>query len=80
MMSRRRLLLSVQGGTGGCADTDRESDIELDECALASVYLGGNRFLSLRDAMRLRELRSGACAQADTMFRAEREPWCSYEF
>jgi len=50
----RRLLLSVQGGAGGCADTDRESDIELDECALASVYLGGNRFLSLRDAMRLR--------------------------
>jgi hypothetical protein len=30
--------------------------------------------------MRLRELVPGACLRADSMFRAEREPWCSFEF
>jgi len=28
----------------------------------------------------VRELVPGACVRADSMFRAEREPWCSYEF
>ena len=74
------LLLEVRDGEGSCAPTDRRAEIALDAPALASAYLGGYRFTALREAMRLRELVPGACARADSMFRAEREPWCSYEF
>ena len=56
------------------------AEIELDPPALASTFLGGYRFTALRDGERLRELEPGACVRADSMFRAEREPWCSYEF
>ena len=75
-----RLLLEVREGRGSCTPSDREPDIELDLPALASTYLGGYRFTALRNAMRLRELTAGACVRADSMFRAEREPWCSYDF
>jgi hypothetical protein len=34
----------------------------------------------MRRGLRLRELTPGACERADAMFRAAREPWCSYEF
>ena len=57
-----------------------EAEIALDAPTLASTFLGGYRFTALRDAMRLREVEPGACLRADSMFRAEREPWCSYEF
>jgi predicted acetyltransferase len=74
------LLLEVREGQGSCAPTGRRAEIALDAPALASTFLGGYRFTALRDAMRLRELVPGACLRADSMFRAEREPWCSYEF
>jgi predicted acetyltransferase len=74
------LLLEVRDGEGSCAPTGRRAEIALDVPALASTFLGGYRFTALRDAMRLRELVPGACLRADSMFRAEREPWCSYEF
>jgi len=75
-----RHLLRVEGGAGRCLPTDREPEIELSAPVLASVYLGGYRFTQLRDGMRLAERRPGACVRADSLFRAEREPWCSYEF
>ena len=74
------LLLEVRDGEGSCAPTGRRAEIALDAPALASTFLGGYRFTALREAMRLRELVPGACVRADSMFRAEREPWCSYEF
>jgi predicted acetyltransferase len=74
------LLLEVRDGEGSCTPTGREPEIALDAPALASTFLGGYRFSALREAMRLRELVPGACLRADSMFRAEREPWCSYEF
>jgi predicted acetyltransferase len=75
-----RQLLQAQGGEGRCQPTDREPHIELTASALASVFLGGYRFTELRDGMRLRERSPGACVRADSLFRAEREPWCSYTF
>ena len=74
------LLLEVRDGEGSCAPTGRRAEIALDAPALASTFLGGYRFTALREAMRLRELVPGACVRADSMFRAEREPWCSFEF
>lgn len=74
------LLLEVHGGAGSCAPTGRSAEIALDAPALASAFLGGYRFTALREALRLRELVPGACVRADSMFRAEREPWCSFEF
>jgi predicted acetyltransferase len=73
-------LLQAQGGKGRCEPTDREPDIELTASTLASAYLGGYRFTELREGMRLRERSPGACVRADSLFRAEREPWCSHTF
>ena len=75
-----RHLLTVSGGEGRCEDTDREPEIELGRATLASAFLGGYRLLGLRDGLRLRELSPGACVRADSLFRAERDPWCSYNF
>jgi predicted acetyltransferase len=75
-----RLLLQVEGGAARCTQTGREPEIELDPPVLASTYLGGYRFTGLRDGLRLRELVPGACVRADSLFRAERDPWCSYTF
>jgi predicted acetyltransferase len=73
-------LLQVEDGAGRCLPTDREPEIELSADTLASAFLGGYRFTQLRDGMRLRERAPGACVKADSLFRAERDPWCSYNF
>jgi predicted acetyltransferase len=75
-----RYLLEVRGGRGSCTATDRAPEIELERSVLASTFLGGYRFTALRDGLRLRELVAGACVRADSMFRSERDPWCSYDF
>ncbi|HEX2588264.1 MAG TPA: GNAT family N-acetyltransferase [Gaiellales bacterium] len=73
-------LVQASGGEGHCLPTDREPEIELGADTLASAFLGGYRFTQLRDGMRLRERAPGACVRADSLFRAERDPWCSYTF
>jgi predicted acetyltransferase len=61
----------------GSADrTTAPADLQLDASALGSVYLGGFTFEQLRWAGRLEELKPGAVARADDLFRAERQPWC----
>jgi predicted acetyltransferase len=75
-----RVRLEASGGEGRCSITDRDADIALARPQLASLYLGGYRSTALRDARLLRELTPGACVRADSLFRAEREPWCSYQF
>ena len=75
-----RWLLEAHDGRGSCEPTRRDAEIELDAATLASTYLGGYRFTALREGKRLRELAPGACVRADSMFRAEREPWCSHDF
>jgi predicted acetyltransferase len=56
--------------------TTAEADLRLDVSALGCVYLGGFTFEQLRRAERLEELKRGAVARADGLFRTERQPWC----
>jgi predicted acetyltransferase len=63
-------------GAGEAARTDADPDLALDVADLGSVYLGGFTFRELWRAGRVRELRTGALALADDLFRTETAPWC----
>lgn len=65
---------------GEAAPTGDEPDLRLDVTALGSVYLGGFTFAQLARAGRVEELREGAVARADALFRADRAPWCPETF
>jgi predicted acetyltransferase len=56
--------------------TQNPADLLADVAALASVYLGGFSWSQLAAACRVEELRPGALAQADALFRTEIAPWC----
>jgi predicted acetyltransferase len=60
--------------------TDGAPDLELDVADLASAYLGAFSFTRLADAERVRELKTGALARADALFRTERPPYCPEDF
>jgi predicted acetyltransferase len=60
--------------------TDGDADLELDVPDLASVYLGAFTFSRLAAAGRVRELRAGALARADDLFRTPRPPYCPEDF
>jgi len=60
--------------------TDDDAEIELDVADLASVYLGAFSFARLAAADRVRELKDGALARADALFRTERSPYCPEDF
>jgi predicted acetyltransferase len=62
-------------GDGAADRTTAPADLRLDASALGSAYLGGFTFDQLRWAGRLEELKEGAVARADALFRAERQPW-----
>jgi predicted acetyltransferase len=70
------------GGPAGSACRPHEGapDVAIDAADLAAPYLGGNRFRTLAEAGRLQELRPGAIARADAMFRTDRVPWCPSHF
>jgi predicted acetyltransferase len=61
---------------GAAARTDDAADITLPVQSLGSAYLGGVSFAALARAGRLEELREGAVARADGLFRWDRHPWC----
>jgi predicted acetyltransferase len=61
---------------GEASRTEDDPDLGLDITALGSVFLGGFTFAELRRACRVEELRPGAVAQADAMFRTDVVPWC----
>ena len=61
---------------GEAKRTDAAVDLRLDVAALGSAYLGGFTFAELVRGGRVGELREGAAAQADSMFRSDRAPWC----
>ena len=63
-------------GAGGVERTDDPSELSCDVMALGSVYLGGFTWAQLGRALRVAELRPGALARADALFRAEAAPWC----
>jgi predicted acetyltransferase len=61
---------------GEAARTDGDADLALDTGDLGSVYLGGFTFRELWHAGRVEELRDGALALADALFRTDVAPWC----
>jgi predicted acetyltransferase len=61
---------------GRAGRSDDEADLRLDVTGLGSVFLGGFTFAELRRAARVEELRPGAVARADAMFRTDIAPWC----
>ena len=65
---------------GEVARTEDEAELELDVADLASVYLGAFSFARLAAADRVRELKDGALARADAVFRTERTPYCPEDF
>ena len=56
--------------------TRAEADLACDVTALGSVYLGGFTFTQLVRGGRVEELKEGATARADAMFRTDLQPWC----
>jgi predicted acetyltransferase len=56
--------------------TDADADLACDVASLGCVYLGGFTWSQLARSMRVAELRTGAIARADAMFRSDRAPWC----
>ena len=63
-------------GPYGAERTDAEAELSLPIQALGSVYLGGFGFGELARSGQVEELVDGALDRADTLFRADRYPWC----
>jgi predicted acetyltransferase len=61
---------------GAAERTTAEADLRLGVSELGSVYLGGFSFDQLLRAERIEQLKPGAVARADELFRTERQPWC----
>jgi predicted acetyltransferase len=60
----------------GVEKTSAAADLACDVRALGCVYLGGFTFAQLARSLHVAELRAGAIARADAMFRSDRAPWC----
>ena len=60
----------------GAQRTTSDADLRLGVDMLGSAYLGGFTFADLARAARVEELRDGAVARADALFRSDRHPWC----
>ena len=65
---------------GDAGRTDEPAELELDASDLACVYLGAFDFSRLAAAERVRELKDGALAHADALFRTARPPYCPEDF
>jgi predicted acetyltransferase len=61
---------------GAVERTNDPADLSGDVTALGSVYLGGFTWAQLARALRVSELRPGAVARADALFRHPVAPWC----
>jgi predicted acetyltransferase len=68
----------LEGGTA--TRTKDEPDLRLPVQSLGSAFLGGVQFAALARAGRADELREGALARADSLFRWDRQPWCPQIF
>jgi predicted acetyltransferase len=66
---------------GGNAELTKEPpDLRLPVQSLGSAFLGGVQFAALARAGRVEEVREGALARADGLFRWDRLPWCPQIF
>ena len=67
-------------GLDGVERTDEAPGLRCDVSALGSAYLGAFTWRQLARALRVQELRSGALATADALFRVDKAPWCAEIF
>ncbi|MGW0551462.1 GNAT family N-acetyltransferase [Streptomyces altiplanensis] len=67
-------------GSGHVTTTDDPAHLALDATTLAMLYLGGETAARLKGAGLVEELRPGAAATADALFRASLAPWCPDHF
>jgi predicted acetyltransferase len=67
-------------GKEGVERSGHTPDLRCDVTALGSVYLGGFTWAQLARALRVEEVRAGAVARADALFRTDRVPWCPEVF
>src|SRR5438093_3269953 len=66
---------------GGNAERTKEPpDLRLPVQSLGSAFLGGVQFAALARAGWVEEVREGALARADGLFRWDRLPWCPQIF
>ena len=68
--------LETGDGKGRCERTDDAPDLRLSVNDLGAAYLGATPLVGLARAGRVTELRDGAVARADALFRWHRAPWC----
>ncbi|RSS81977.1 GNAT family N-acetyltransferase [Streptomyces sp. WAC06614] len=68
----------LDAAAGECVRVDEAvpADLRLDAGVLGSLYLGGGSAVRLAALGRVAELRSGAVARAELVFRTARSPWC----
>ncbi|QES48948.1 GNAT family N-acetyltransferase [Streptomyces venezuelae] len=66
----------LDAGAGTCGTTGAEPDLVLGVAELGALYLGDGSAARLAALGRVRELRPGAVALADAVFRTARRPWC----
>ncbi|HEX6662835.1 MAG TPA: GNAT family N-acetyltransferase [Gaiellaceae bacterium] len=62
--------------SGEAVRTEAAADLAVPVESLGSALLGGISFAQLHRAGRVDELREGAVARADSLFRWDRHPWC----
>ncbi|MEU9156380.1 GNAT family N-acetyltransferase [Streptomyces sp. NPDC048417] len=75
---RWRLTGDAKGAS--CERTTDTAELALSVRELAAAYLGGVSLLSLARAGRVRELRTGALAEASTAFGSSAVPWLPHGF
>jgi predicted acetyltransferase len=75
-----RWLLEASPTGAAVERVSMEPDLRLDASDLGAVYLGGWSFAGLVRAGRIEELRTGAVARGDELFRPEVTPWCPEAF
>lgn len=73
---------ALEGGPQGatCQPTQASAELALGTQALGAISLGGVSLHVLAEAGLIEELRPGALATAERMFRAARAPWCGTFF
>ncbi len=76
-----RFRVRVEGGIATVSDADgAPADLTVDVAELGSMYVGGVRATTLREAGRIAQAGPGAALAAERMFAVERPAHCSTHF
>ncbi|WP_119293876.1 GNAT family N-acetyltransferase [Streptomyces sp. YIM 130001] len=75
-----RFRLDVTPAGVRCVPTEDAAELALSVGELGSLWLGGESAVRLAEVDRVVELRPGAAAVADALFRTSRRAWCPDQF